>query len=87
MQIKFLMRKVLWLEAWLVVIAEDYTILHGAFCVGYGNYICGIQVEGGNDRLALIGILCGGEVLNDRCCIVAAVSSRNMGLITGVIEA
>jgi hypothetical protein len=41
-----LMRKVLWLEAWLVITAEDYAILHGAVRIGERNDVCRIQVEG-----------------------------------------
>ena len=56
------MRKILRLEAWLVVIAEDDAVLHGAVCVGLGNYICREQVEGREDRLPLVWILPGCEV-------------------------
>ena len=46
LRINFLMRKILRLEAWLVVIAEDDAVLHGAVCIGLGNHICREQVEG-----------------------------------------
>lgn len=56
------MRKILRLEARLVVIAEDDAVLHGAFFVGLGNYICREQVEGREDRLPLVWILSGCEI-------------------------